>query len=90
MAKKILLLVTWDLTLIFIDQLKILTLIMDQYVLKRPISHQFYVRYMYVEHEIMPDEVQKLCGIAISYPSLYWRTPQAWQSLDSILSTQIW
>lgn len=43
MAKKILLLVTWDLTLIFIDQLKILTLIMDQYVLKRPISHQFYV-----------------------------------------------
>lgn len=33
MAKKILLLVTWDLTLIFIDQLKILTLIMDQYVL---------------------------------------------------------
>lgn len=46
--------------------------------------------YMYVEHEIMPVEVQKLCGIAISYPSLYWRTPQAWQSLDSILSTQIW
>lgn len=33
MAIKILLLVTWDLTLIFIDQLKILTLIMDQYVL---------------------------------------------------------
>lgn len=41
--KKFLLVVTSDLTIIFIDQLRIFTIILDQYILKRPLSHQSHV-----------------------------------------------